>query len=163
MPVDKLRETRPSEESNEKIINDLTNNLGDLHTNVETEEPNEDEDVLEDEKTEKPSCDDDYIDEVKLKDQEINLSETERLERKAEADSAKCKGNEFFKISDFRKALDEYTLGLRTCPLNYEQERSILYCNRSACKMKLGLTKAALEDCDKAIELNDKYVKAYVR
>lgn len=163
MPVDKLKETRPSDESNEQIINDLTNNLGNLNTNVENNTKVEDDIKNDDGDHEGPPQDDDFIDEVALKDQEINLSESERLQRKADADTAKSRGNDFFKIGEFSKALDEYTLGLRTCPLNYEQERSILYCNRSACKMKMQLTKSALEDCDKAIELNDKYVKAYVR
>jgi len=38
-----------------------------------------------------------------------------------------------------------------------------LYANRAAAKIKIDSKKSAIDDCTKAITLNDKYTKAYLR
>lgn len=55
---------------------------------------------------------------------------------KCEAENMKQAGNEFFKNSEYVQAISQYTQGLRTCPLVYSKERSILYANRAAAKAK---------------------------
>lgn len=54
---------------------------------------------------------------------------------KAEAEKYKDKGNDLFKSEEYQEAISMYTQGLRTCPLAYSKERSILYANRAAAKL----------------------------
>ncbi|CAB3222532.1 unnamed protein product [Arctia plantaginis] len=103
------------------------------------------------------------IDEVSLKDAEVDLTDDQKEERKIIAEELKKVGNEAFKLGDYERSIEKYTEGLRTCPLQFSQQRSVLYCNRSAAKMKLEKYAQATKDCTKAIELDDKYLKAYIR
>ncbi|CAH1641972.1 unnamed protein product [Spodoptera littoralis] len=103
------------------------------------------------------------IDEVSLKDAEVDLTDDQKEERRIIAEELKKAGNDAFKDGDFERSIEKYTEGLRTCPLQFSQQRSILYCNRSASKMKLKKYKQAIKDCTKAIELDENYVKAYIR
>uniref|UniRef100_A0A2A4JWR3 Uncharacterized protein n=2 Tax=Heliothinae TaxID=95178 RepID=A0A2A4JWR3_HELVI len=103
------------------------------------------------------------IDEESLKDAEVDLTDDQKEERKIIAEELKKSGNEAFKVGDYERSIEKYTEGLRTCPLQFSQQRSILYCNRSAAKMKLQKYAQAVKDCTKAIELDDKYLKAYIR
>lgn len=106
---------------------------------------------------------DDFIDEEKLKDIEITLSVKDKVERHEKALEFKNQGNEEFKNQMYLESIDRYTEGLRICPLKFESDRAVLYANRGASKAKLDRKKDAIDDCTKAIELNDKYVKAYLR
>lgn len=106
---------------------------------------------------------DDYIDEVQLKDLEVSLEEHELELRYKEALELKSKGNEEFKDTKYMESIGTYTKALKLCPLKHTNDRSILYANRAASKVKLERKKSAIDDCSQAIELNDKYVKAYLR
>lgn len=106
---------------------------------------------------------DDFIDEVMLKDQELSLSNEEKELRRSEAEQLKDKGNQQFKEGEFRESAITYTLALRTCPLSFHVDRSKLYSNRAASKMKLGLSKSAIEDCNESLELNPCFVRALWR
>ncbi|XP_068625993.1 tetratricopeptide repeat protein 1 [Battus philenor] len=124
--------------------------------------------ITYDAKSDKAESDDDAsdtdsIDEVSLKDAEVDLTDDQKTERRLMAEELKIAGNDDFKIGEYEKCLEKYTEGLRICPLQFTQQRSILYCNRSAAKMKLEKYKQAIKDCNKAIELDDKYLKAYYR
>ncbi|XP_043269013.1 tetratricopeptide repeat protein 1 isoform X2 [Venturia canescens] len=106
----------------------------------------------------------DFIDEEALKDREVTLTEDEKRKLRDEADVLKNEGNTFFKAGEYTKAHTSYTEGLQICPLAYAEERAILYANRAAAKMKhMEDKEPAIADCTKAIELNPKYLKAYLR
>ncbi|KAL0808421.1 hypothetical protein ABMA28_012887 [Loxostege sticticalis] len=121
-----------------------------------------DKDVDKDGDGDKES-DSDSIDEEALKDAELDLTDDQKEERKIIAEELKIAGNNMFKIEEYDMSIEKYTEGLKICPLQYPQQRAILYCNRSAAKMKQKKYKHAIKDCTKAIELDDKYVKAYIR
>ncbi|CAH2101405.1 unnamed protein product [Euphydryas editha] len=121
--------------------------------------------VLDDkyEESDKDDSDTDSIDELALKDIEVGLTDDEKAQRQSIAAKMKDEGNEAFKNGDYDKSIKIYTEALRICPLVYSQQRAILYCNRSATRLKLEQYKKAIADSSKAIELDDKYVKAYYR
>lgn len=166
---------------NETVISDLTNDIQsqltvnsitDDHkqeatqsTSAEISETVSDFSVPEDfeqEEQAEPEFDD-YIDEVQLKDLETGLEEQELEVRYKEALELKAKGNDEFKDTKYMESISTYTKALKLCPLKYKNDRSILYANRAASKTKLDRKKTAIDDCSQAIELNDKYVKAYLR
>ncbi|KAM3956845.1 tetratricopeptide repeat protein 1 [Aphomia sociella] len=176
--------------SNEEIVEDLTR---DLKLSLSTEEPNEENvispsssmeglppssgyaqketDTLKDteldddyEERDKDSLSDtDSIDEVSLKDTEMDLTDDQKEERRLIAEELKVTGNNAFKAEEYERSIEKYTEGLKICPLQSSQLRSVLYCNRSAAKMKLEKYNRAIKDCTKAIELDEKYLKAYLR
>lgn len=172
--------------SNEEIIEELTH---DLHNadDVSDNPPNLDElskdaknasdlddklEKLELENDEESDCVsekkkedllNDFVDEEKLKEIELSLSEEEKQTRKDDARVLKQKGNAEYKLGNFLESINVYTSALRLCPLEFTEERSILYSNRAASKIKLEYVESALEDCTKALELNADYVKTLIR
>jgi len=95
------------------------------------------------------------------------LSETESLlKKKAEeayidpaiSETEKQAGNELFKKGDFGGAVKRYSEAVRRNPSDAK-----IYSNRAACYTKLMSFDLALQDCDKAIELEPTFVKAYLR
>lgn len=152
--------------SNEEIINDLT---ADLAKECTVKEPDgippdfEKGDSGSEEESQKDVVADDFVDEVALKDLEVTLSKEELDERQKEAAKLKTKGNELFKSGSHLESINIYTDALRLCPLACSEERAVLYCNRAAAKIKVERKKCAIDDCTKAVELNDKYVRAFLR
>eukprot|EP01123_Difflugia_compressa_P004587 TRINITY_DN16028_c0_g1_i1.p1 TRINITY_DN16028_c0_g1~~TRINITY_DN16028_c0_g1_i1.p1 ORF type:complete len:587 (-),score=151.01 TRINITY_DN16028_c0_g1_i1:105-1865(-) len=71
---------------------------------------------------------------------------------------AKDEGNDFFKKGQFAQAVDRYSEAIKRDPGNY-----VLYTNRATALTKLGAFGDALKDCDKCIELNPKFIKAYLK
>ncbi|KAE8743995.1 hypothetical protein FOCC_FOCC009361 [Frankliniella occidentalis] len=148
----------PGKETNSGIEDDLQNlSVGTAEENVENS------DVDEDSKKDESIDWDDIIDEVALKDKEISLTDEERKRCKVEAEEIKERGNEQFRLGDFRESAISYTLALRTCPISYPNDRSKLFSNRAASKMKLGLSKSAIEDCSQALELSPTFIRALWR
>jgi len=71
---------------------------------------------------------------------------------------SKAKGNEFFKGGKWQAAIEEYTEALKRNPKNYK-----VYSNRAACYSKLMSWGQGLDDCNKCIEMDATFVKAYIR
>lgn len=160
--------------TNEEIINEITQGVNSglsVNDNLSAEDvakseykesiPENFEKGDEDPEIKKHS--DDYVDEERLKDLEINLTHEEMEIRHKKSLELKKTGNEQFKLGNHIESINTYTEALRLCPLQYQNDRSIFYANRAASKISLGKTESALEDCTKAIELNDKYIRAYLR
>jgi len=96
-----------------------------------------------------------------------NLSEVESEIKKAAeiayinpelADQEKQKGNESFKKGQWADAVKFYSEAIKRNPKD-----SRIYSNRAACYTKLTAFDLALKDCDKSIELDPVFVKAYLR
>ena len=79
-------------------------------------------------------------------------------ERKEEADQLREKGNDAFKNSKRKEALDLYTRAIDLWPNDHR-----LFCNRALCHLKLGEPRNALEDCQKCLHLKPDYSKALQR
>ncbi|XP_018015592.1 dnaJ homolog subfamily C member 7 isoform X3 [Hyalella azteca] len=74
----------------------------------------------------------------------------------------KEEGNAAFKMGDFARAYDIYSEALKIDVLN-KNTNSKLYCNRATVAAKLGRLEQAISDCTAALQLDDSYVKAYLR
>eukprot|EP00835_Amoeboradix_gromovi_P006868 NODE_922_length_3086_cov_0.393036.p1 type:complete len:487 gc:universal NODE_922_length_3086_cov_0.393036:2916-1456(-) len=71
---------------------------------------------------------------------------------------ARDRGNELFKDQKFAEAVKEYTEAI-----NRDENDPRAYSNRSACYHKLVAFPEALKDCEKCIELDPTFTKAYLR
>ncbi|KAA0720853.1 RNA polymerase II-associated protein 3 [Triplophysa tibetana] len=72
--------------------------------------------------------------------------------------SEKDKGNELFKDGQYDAAIECYTRGMNADPYN-----PVLPTNRAACFIRLKKFAVAESDCNLAITLDSKYMKAYAR
>ena len=73
----------------------------------------------------------------------------------------KEEGNKLFQSGQYQKAIDKYSEGITIDPTNAK-----LYCNRAAAYSELNPKKYVIpvvKDCEKAIELDPNYAKAYYR
>jgi import receptor subunit TOM70 len=75
----------------------------------------------------------------------------------------KSKGNRFFKETKYNEAIDCYTKAIEECPADKKEDLSTFYQNRAASYEMLKKTEEVIADCTKAIELNNRYVKALIR
>ncbi|XP_064171178.1 dnaJ homolog subfamily C member 7-like isoform X1 [Anguilla rostrata] len=83
--------------------------------------------------------------------------------RNAKALKAKKEeGNRAFKEGNYDEAYKLYSEALTIDPNNIKTNAK-LYCNRGTVGSKLNKLEQAIEDCTKAIKLDDTYVKAYLR
>jgi stress-induced-phosphoprotein 1 len=91
-------------------------------------------------------------------DKEIKEEERLAYIDPALADKEKEKGNELFKAGKFPDAIKFYSEAIKRNP-----DDPKLYSNRAACYTKLMEFNMAVSDCDKCIEKDPKFVKAYIR
>uniref|UniRef100_A0A673BM62 DnaJ homolog subfamily C member 7 n=1 Tax=Sphaeramia orbicularis TaxID=375764 RepID=A0A673BM62_9TELE len=83
--------------------------------------------------------------------------------RNAKALKAKKEeGNKSFKEGNFEAAYELYSEALTIDPNNIKTNAK-LYCNRATVGSKLKKLEQAIEDCTKAIKLDETYIKAYLR
>uniref|UniRef100_A0A0D3EL46 Thioredoxin domain-containing protein n=1 Tax=Oryza barthii TaxID=65489 RepID=A0A0D3EL46_9ORYZ len=71
---------------------------------------------------------------------------------------ARSLGNELFNSGKFSEACLAYGEGLKHHPVN-----PVLYCNRAACRFKLGQWEKSIEDCNEALKIQPNYPKALLR
>lgn len=74
------------------------------------------------------------------------------------AEELKKEGNLRYSEGKLEEAIELYTEGISNNPQNH-----VLYANRSIANFKMEYYKLALDDANKAIELNRTYLKAYYR
>jgi import receptor subunit TOM70 len=77
--------------------------------------------------------------------------------------SFKSKGNKLFKSGKYMEAIECYTNAITECPDNKTDDLSTFYQNRAASYEMLKKFREVIDDCNKAIQLNNRYVKALVR
>nr|XP_040036026.1 LOW QUALITY PROTEIN: tetratricopeptide repeat protein 1 [Gasterosteus aculeatus aculeatus] len=118
----------------------------------------EEDSETKDERSHEVEFDDDY-----LKEAEKELTEKEKESRRQESLSLKEKGNSQFKAGDWLEAEQSYTDALVSCPVCFSRERAVVFSNRAAARLHLGLKDKAIADCSRAIELNPDYVRALQR
>lgn len=105
----------------------------------------------------------DYVDEAELETWGDKYSVEELEQKRLEGVGYKLEGNSLYLEGKYLEACDKYTAGLRACPLQFPQDRAVLYANRSQMKKVLGLPDQAIRNCTKAIQLNPTYLKALLR
>lgn len=98
-------------------------------------------------------------------EQQISNKKEESIEKMVEineefkeAEENKNKGNEFYKLGDYRQALDFYTKAIELAPKN-----ASYYANRAAAYMMLKKYKESIEDAKLAVKQDENFVKAYIR
>jgi len=96
-----------------------------------------------------------------------NLNKAERLKIEKEKQAyinpelslkAKEEGNQFFKSQKYPEAVERYSEAIKRNPSD-----PILYSNRATAYTSLLALPDALKDCEKAIELDKKFIKAYLK
>jgi tetratricopeptide (TPR) repeat protein len=81
-----------------------------------------------------------------------------KIERKQEANNEKIKGNELMKTKEYDEAIKHYTKSIRL-----DEFEPTTYANRALAYIKNTEYGKGLEDCNRAIDLKNDYVKAYYR
>ncbi|XP_020868288.1 RNA polymerase II-associated protein 3 isoform X2 [Arabidopsis lyrata subsp. lyrata] len=74
-----------------------------------------------------------------------------------DSNSEKEQGNEFFKQKKFNEAIDCYSRSIALSP------NAIAYANRAMAYLKIKRYREADVDCTEALNLDDRYIKAYSR
>merc|ERR1719414_831094 len=115
-------------------------------------EPNKDE--LEDIKKEQIQ---------KRKESEDQLSTDIKQEHREKAMGLKKLGNDLYLNKKYEEAIAKFNEALNICPLCFSEDQAIFYSNRAAAKSSLGNLDDAIEDCNKAIDLDSKYLKVILR
>eukprot|EP00484_Ammonia_sp_Unknown_P017101 CAMPEP_0197026278 /NCGR_PEP_ID=MMETSP1384-20130603/6401_1 /TAXON_ID=29189 /ORGANISM="Ammonia sp." /LENGTH=592 /DNA_ID=CAMNT_0042454921 /DNA_START=97 /DNA_END=1875 /DNA_ORIENTATION=- len=93
----------------------------------------------------------------KLEQQKTKAEEKELFDPEL-AEKLKAEGNELFKATKFADAIEKYSEAIKRNPKDHK-----LYSNRATTFCKLMRWDAAMADCDKAIELDPLFIKAYIR
>lgn len=103
------------------------------------------------------------LDEQYLIELEKDMPEEEKQKRRQESAKLKEEGNGQFKKGDYTEAEGSYSQALQVCPACFQQDRSVLFSNRAAARMKQDKKELAIGDCTKAIQLNPSYIRALLR
>jgi tetratricopeptide (TPR) repeat protein len=103
------------------------------------------------------------LDEEYLMELEKNMPDEEKQKRREESTRLKEEGNEQFKKGDYVEAENSYSQALQMCPACFQKDRSVLFSNRAAARMKQDKKEMAIGDCSRAIQLNPSYIRAILR
>lgn len=80
------------------------------------------------------------------------------VDQRSLADQKKEEGNDLYKQSNYREALQRYSEAINLCP-----DTPAFYGNRAACYMMLGQFGRALEDAKTSVQLDVSFTKGYIR
>ncbi|XP_045647985.1 tetratricopeptide repeat protein 1 [Ursus americanus] len=131
----------------------------DLSASFEKEEPGADKvENKPDDNVNSSELDEEYLIEL-----EKNMPDEEKQKRREESTRLKEEGNAQFKRGDYIEAESSYSQALQMCPSCFQKDRSILFSNRAAARMKQDKKEMAISDCNKAIQLNPSYIRAILR
>lgn len=100
---------------------------------------------------------DKLINEIK-ESKETNSYDLIKIQRKQEANNEKIKGNELMKTKEYDEAIKHYTKSI-----NLDEFEPTTYANRALAYIKNTEYGRGLDDCNKAIDLKNDYIKAYYR
>lgn len=78
----------------------------------------------------------------------------------------KTLGNDEFKKQSYVKAIEHYTIAINEIfneSNNFSKALSILYSNRAQCQLKLENYGLAIDDCNKSLDADSKFVKSLYR
>lgn len=79
------------------------------------------------------------------------------------ATKLKASGNRAFHAGEYDEAIALYNKAIEACPPNHPTDLATYYQNRSACYEKREMWDKVKEDCTKALSLNEKYIRAFLR
>lgn len=118
-------------------------------------------------KTSKASSEDDVEKgETETADDETAESKDASEENRSPAERAaavKLRGNKYFKGGKFDLAIQCYTEAIELCPEDNKTDLATYYQNRAAAYAQQENSEQVIEDATKAIELNKKYSKAFMK
>jgi len=97
--------------------------------------------------------------EVEIED----VGEDEPKDPLEKATAAKNRGNKYFKAGRYELAIKCYSEAIEGCPKDKPLDLATFHQNRAAAYDQMNDVAAVLSDCDTAINLNNKYVKALDR
>ncbi|KTF93416.1 hypothetical protein cypCar_00004812 [Cyprinus carpio] len=89
--------------------------------------------------------------------------ELENMSPLDRAQSAKNKGNKYFKAGRYDQAIQCYTDAISLCPKEQKGDLSTFYQNRAAAYEQQLKWTEVIQDCTQAVELNPCYIKALFR
>ncbi|KAM9489144.1 sperm-associated antigen 1 [Clarias gariepinus] len=78
----------------------------------------------------------------------------------------RTEGNELYRSGQYGDAAEKYTHGITTLTQSgvySDEDLFVLYCNRAACFLKMGLSSECVSDCSRALQLKPFSVKALLR
>lgn len=96
-----------------------------------------------------------------------SLKDAERMKKKKEEEAyldpekskeVRAEGNKLFLAGDFPESIAKYSEAIKRNP-----EDAAPYSNRAAAYMKLGEFPMAMKDCDRCLDIDPEFVKAYIR
>ncbi|XP_071500354.1 mitochondrial import receptor subunit TOM70-like [Diadema antillarum] len=80
-----------------------------------------------------------------------------------QAQSAKLRGNKYFKAGHYEQAIKLYTQAIDICPKDKTKEIATFYQNKAAAQEQMKNYAQVVDDCNQALQLNNRYVKALFR
>ena len=101
----------------------------------------------------------------KKKEDEVVVEDVEEEPKDPleKATAAKNRGNKYFKAGRYELAIKCYSEAIDTCPGDKTMDLATFHQNRAAAYDQMKDDENVLKDCDTAINLNNKYVKALDR
>jgi len=100
------------------------------------------------------------VDKEQVVIEDVPEEPTDPLEK---AVAAKNRGNKYFRGARYELAIKCYTEAIEICPKDKSIDLATFHQNRAAAYDQLDDLDAVIEDCDTAVNLNNKYVKALDR